>query len=272
VLFDTGKAVRKVLDAWAYIMLAIVLLLAILSGYIEADITPEIGINIGVDYVLLLLYCYGARMCLDNAAKQRGMGSAAYQDAVTLLGKVRMTVKEACPQSLQTFCENYRAAELDTVRSQILADALLTEDDYNAYLQSGAPKSMPRRQRRALRRAHRQKPIALNRYMIGRPVASRVKRENLNTPASAVWSTSVRQMLISAIMVAFPVSIVVSLIVEPTFATLIAGLIKAFSIMLSGISGYQTRLRNMLECVPEYARKQDELMYQYAAWLVKRHE
>jgi len=270
VLFDTGKAARKVMDAWAYILLTMVFVLTALSGYAKPEMSPEFALNIGLDYVLFIIYCYAARLCLDNMALQRGAETPEYLDAITRMDKVRGAVEEADPINLQNFCERYREQELQATRSQILSNAALNEADYQSYLKSGVPKEAPRRVIKALKRAKRLKPIRINRYMLGRAITSKPTREQIVTPQENMAKSTAPQLLTTAFFVIFTGTLGFELISDPTFATFVAGMVKTFSVALSGVNGYLTRYRNIVQYTPEYAKKQEGLMYQYAAWLSKQ--
>ena len=270
-LLDAKSLGKKVLDSWAYILLGLILFLAVLSGYTDVGLNFLAAVNIGVDYAVLLLFCYGAMYSLDAIAKKRGSEDPRYTAAAEKVDNVRRRLKTADGELVQAFCEEYRATELRCTRQQILSEAMLTESDFDAYVKDGTvPNGAPFVQKLALRRARACKPIKLNRYMIGRPLAATHRRQSFDTPEQTMKRGSATRILSTAFTVIFPVSISLSVIVEPTLATFIAGLLKVFTVTLAGCKAYHGRLKNMTETIPEYATVQEDITDRLEAWMEQR--
>ena len=73
-LFDGKSVAKKLFDNWAYILLVLVLFLSIVSGYTETGFNLQLTLNIGMDYAVLLMFCYTARFSFDHIAKEKGNG------------------------------------------------------------------------------------------------------------------------------------------------------------------------------------------------------
>jgi hypothetical protein len=78
-------------------------------------------------------------------------------------------------------------------------------------------------------------------------------------------STIIRAVT-TAIAVVFPVSIAMSVIMEPNLATLVKGILKVFTIALAGAKSYNGRLKSMIETIPAYATLQEDLADRFEAW------
>ena len=271
-LLDAKKVGKKVLDGWAYILLALVLLLAVLSGYTDASFDLSTTINVGVDYIILLVFCVAAMVALDDIARKRGEEESQYRSAKERMEAVRQRVKAYDGRLVQAFCEDYRREELEATRSQILSEAMLSSDDFEAFAKGDLPQKATRTQKRALKAAARCKPITLNRYMIGRPITAKQSRVRFVTPEQDLHRHSIGTILYTAVTVAFPVSFTFSLILDPSLATVMAGLFKAFTIALAGFKAYNGRLRSMLEAVPAYVEVQEDLMDHLDAWHRKKQK
>ncbi len=272
VLLDAKNLGKKVLDSWAYILLGLILLLAVLSGYTNIELNFLAAVNVGVDYAVVLLFCYGAMYSLDAIAKKRGSEDPRYVQAAEKVENVRSRLKAVDGNMVQSFCEEYRAEELRCTRQQILSEAMLTQEDFEAYIRNGtAPDGSRFTQKMALRRAKACKPIRLNRYMIGRPLAATHRRMSFATPEQTMKQGSAARILSTAFTVIFPVSISLSVIVEPTLATLIAGLLKVFTVTLAGCKAYHGRFKNMTETIPEYAVIQEDITDRLEAWMTQKN-
>lgn len=266
-LIDTKNLGKKVLDSWAYILLGLILFLAVLSGYTSVGLDLLAAVNIGIDYAVTLLFCYGAMYSLDAIAKKRGAEDQRYTTAAARVDAVRDRLKTVDGEKLQAFCEEYRESELSCTRRQILSEAMLTEEQFKDFVKSGkVPEGMPFAQKLALRRARACKPVKLNRYMIGRPLSATYKRPTFFTPEQTMKKGSASRIVSTALTVLFPVSISLSVIVEPTLATFVAGLLKVFTVTLAGAKAYNGRIKNMTEAIPAYADVQEELVDRFDAW------
>lgn len=270
-LLDAKGLGKKLLSSWAYILLALVVLLAVLSGYTDVSLDLMATVNIGASYAILLLSCYAAMYSLDNIAKKRGEEDQRYKDAAAKLDAVRDRIKKEDGDLVQAFCEEYRSAELACTRKQILTEAMLSEEDFEAFTKEGKlPDECPFLQKLALKRARRCKPIKLNRYMIGRPLSAKKQRESFETPEQTIGRGSILRAITTALTVIFPVSISMSVIMEPNLATLVEGILKVFTIALAGAKAYNGRLKNMVETIPAYATLQEDLADRFEAWKKKR--
>lgn len=269
-LFDAKNLGKKILDSWAYILLCLIFFLAVLSGYTSVNLDLLGAVNIGIDYAILLLFCYGAMYSLDAIAKKRGSEDPRYTKAAERVDTLRARLKEVDGEKLQEFCEAYRDSELRCTRRQILTEAMLTEKDFEDFLRGGKfNEGMPFVQKMALRRARSCKPIKLNRYMIGRPLSATYKRLSLYTPEQRMKKGNMARVLSTAITIIFPVSLTMSVIMEPTIATFVSGLLKVFTVALAGCKSYHGRFKNMTEDVPAYAEIQEEIVDKFESWLCK---
>lgn len=266
-LLNTKELGKKVLDSWAYILLVIVMLLAVLSGYTDVRLDLAATVNIGANYAILLVSCYASMYSLDSIAKKRGAEDKRYSEASAKIDAVRERIKREDDDLVQAFCEEYRTTELACARKQILSEAMLNERDLDEFIRTGkAPDGMPFVQKLALKRARSCKPIKLNRYMIGRPLFAKKKRDSFETPEQAMARGNVFIVLTTAITVIFPVSIAMSVLMEPSLATLVEGLLKVFTIALAGAKAYNGRLKVMVETIPAYATIQEDLADRFDAW------
>ena len=53
---------------------------------------------------------------------------------------------------------------------------------------------------------------------------------------------------------------------EPTLATLIAALLKTFTVIMASVKGYSARIKNMTEAVPAFVGQQEDLLAAFDAW------
>ena len=270
-LFDAKSFGKKVLSSWAYILLGLVILLTVMSGYTNVSLDLLATVNIGASYAILLISCYAAMYSLDHIAKKRGEEDQRYIAAAEKIDAVRARIKKEDGEVVQAFCDEYRAAELACTRKQILTEAMLSEEDLAAFINEGKlPAECPLAQKLALKRARACRPIKLNRYMIGRPLTAKKQRESFETPEQALGKGSVMRVLTTAITVLFPVSISMSVIIEPNLATLVEGILKVFTIALAGAKAYNGRLKSMVETIPEYAALQEDLADRFDSWKKKK--
>lgn len=267
MLIDGKAAAKKVLDSWAYILLAFVLLLSILIGYSDVKFSPQFAVHIGIEYILLLIFCAIGRYCLDNIAQKNGANLPKYAEALARSEAVRARVKSIKGSTLQAFCDDYRREELESVRKEILTEALLDVEDFAYFLEhKKAPAGLTRRQRIALIRAKTARPIRLNRFTLGQPITAKGERMDFTTPTQALKRRTIPDFMTTVFAVLFPVSISFSLILNPTLATLIAALLKTFTVAVASFKGYSTRLKNMTEVIPAFVEQQEELMAAFDVW------
>lgn len=176
-LLESGSIMRRgysiIRENSGKLIALITAALAILLTFAEVGLPSIISAELGADLLVMLVASYIIYFSLEGAGERLGRDTDAYKDAEAAWREQRKLISGERVGALRDFCIRYSAEELDYRRRASLMAAGLSEDDYRAYMKvlGGGDNSFSKsvggrplkiRERYALHRISRMKPIPLS--------------------------------------------------------------------------------------------------------------
>jgi len=195
-----------------------------------------------VTAAVMVLCCFVMYSSLYDAGRQAGMDTELYRRRVTAYEAVREPVRlSGNPAALDEFCTRYAAGELEETRSRILIAAGLTVQDFlrwqNGDLPAEQQKKLTFSARRILKRARRVRPLKLSAALL----LNTATGSSRGHPMLSVRPRKVRRSAVILVPTFAGCLLTVSISAQSvglTPALLIAGLLRIFTIIWTGVRGY----------------------------------
>lgn len=228
---------RRNMGIWVGVLTVMVVAAAL---FCEMHLTAAPIEQTAMTATVLLSACFVMYTSLFDAGRQKGFSAEAYR---TLLGRyegVRDRAREGAAKTLEAFCMAYVAEELKRSRRRTLLAAGETEEALEQYMagreEKSAFRARPRACRRALRRAACMKPLRLHAPMLLSARAG--ERRTLILTTVPARTTRLIKALLPTIVGSF---VTVAVTLEGyalTLPTVIAGLLRILTLILTGARGY----------------------------------
>ncbi len=184
--------------------------------------------------IMLLSASYIMYFSLEDAGEKLGRDSDEYKAELERYNTARNSINADMMPALREFCLEYRNAELEYRRSNLLMSEGYTESDYNAY-KSGTV--MSKKEERCMRRAGRMKPAELTAASLMR-VNERLHADELKNPASGKLLSTLMRLIPSTVCMFFTVSVMVSAKENMDAMAVIEGILKLSALPIMGLKGY----------------------------------
>ena len=183
--------------------------------------------------IMMLIASYIMYFSLADAGENLGRDSDGYKAALKEYTCLKEQISGDDIGNLRSFCLEYRNAELEYRRANLLFSLGYTEDEYKEYL-NGA--EMTKTMRKALVRVKKMRRSDLD-------AASLLSSDNhskseLKNPESSRLYNMILRLIPSTVCMLFTVSIMVSLKDNMTGAGVIEALIKLSTLPIIGLKGY----------------------------------
>ena len=183
--------------------------------------------------IMMLIASYIMYFSLADAGENLGRDSDGYKASLKEYTCLKEQISGDDIGNLRSFCLEYRNAELEYRRANLLFSLGYTEDEYKEYL-NGA--EMTKTMRKALVRVKKMRRSDLD-------AASLLSSDNhskseLKNPESSRLYNMILRLIPSTVCMLFTVSIMVSLKDNMTGAGVIEALIKLSTLPMIGLKGY----------------------------------
>ncbi len=190
---------------------------------------------------VMILCCFIMYTSMFDAGHQRSCTAAAYREKAAQYAAVRERVRsEVGTEGLDGFCTRYIAEELREARERILTAAGESLDGFEAWREAEKPRAylraLPREKRRALRRAARLSALRLSAGMLmseggsaHRQAIPSVRGARVKRTVTALLPTTIGSLITVAVTLEGTAM---------TPAAMIAGLLRLFTVVWTGVRGY----------------------------------
>lgn len=183
--------------------------------------------------ITMLIASYIMYFSLEDAGERLGREGDEYRSAEESYTALRDKVKGCDIRELRRFCLDYRDAELDYRRKNLLFSLGYSEEEYKDYSDG---KKVSKRMAKALGRVKKLKPAELNTTSL--LTLERTKKEELRNPEAYRITRMLIRLIPSTVCMLFTVSIMISLKDNMTAAGIIEALIKLATLPIIGLKGY----------------------------------
>ena len=211
----------------------ITLLVSALVSFTEISFSDLSGESFTSTLVMMLIASYVMYFSLEDAGEKLGRDTDEYKSALSDYRGERDLVKGGDVARLRDFCLEYREAELDYRRSNLLFSLGYTKEEYEGYLKG---EKVGRKARKALGRVKRIRSSELSAAsLISDEGRSKSEIEN---PKIGRTVRMLMRLVPSTVCMLFTVSVMISVKDNLTAAGVIEALLKLSTLPVIGLKGY----------------------------------
>lgn len=239
--FAEGLRLRPETRRYAGIWVGVLTVLLVSAVFFcEMHLTAAPIEQTAMTAAITVFACFVMYTSMLDAGRQRGLTEEKYLALSERYETARDRVRELPGAGLETFCTAYVTEELVRSRRRLLFSAGESEEDFLRYRNGSMSREEYRtrtfRRRRALRAADRMKPLRLHAAMLLTARSGERRGLPLNTAGARV-----RRGLKALVPTVFGSLVTVAVTLEGQTLTLplvIAGLLRIFTIIWTGVRGY----------------------------------
>lgn len=183
--------------------------------------------------VMMLIASYVMYFSLEDAGEKLGRESEAYKNASERLTELKSKIKGSDISRLREFCLDYRNAELEYRRSNLLFSLGYTEDEYDRYVKG---EKMDKKMQKDLGRVKKIRRAELDATNL--ISGDRRQESELKNPESSRLFHMILKLIPSTVCTLFTISVMISVKDNLTVAGVIEALLKLSTLPVIGLKGY----------------------------------
>lgn len=211
----------------------ITLAVAALVSFTEISFSELSSESFTSTLVMMLISSYVMYFSLEDAGEKLGRESEAYKRTNDKLTELKNQIKGTDVSRLREFCLDYRNAELEYRRSNLLFSLGYTEDEYARYVKG---EKMSQKAQKDLRRVKKMKRAELDAASL---ISGDRRRESeLKNPESTRLIHMILKLIPSTVCTLFTISLMISVKDNLTTAGVIEALLKLSTLPIIGLKGY----------------------------------
>lgn len=211
----------------------ITLFITALVSFTEISFSDFHGESFTSTLIMMLIASYIMYFSLEDAGEKLGRDSDAYKGADEKYGKLRAEISGTDIVDLRSFCLDYRNAELEYRRSNLLFSLGYTEDEYKRYIKGELT------DKKAQKDFRRVKKIRCADLDAASLLSSDRRRDSeLKNPESRRLINMMIRLIPSTVCMLFTVSVMISAKDNLTAAGIIEALLKLSTLPVIGLKGY----------------------------------
>lgn len=212
---------------------AITLAVTALISFTEISFSSITSESFSSTLVMMLIASYVMYFSLEDAGERLGRESEEYKKIAERHAALQGEIKGCDVARLRDFCLEYRNAELEYRRNNLLFSLGYTKEEYEAYL---IGEKVSEKAQKALRRVEKIKRAELDAPML--LSSERQRKSELDNPeASRLWYM-ILKLIPSTVCMLFTVSVMVSVRDNLSAAGVIEAILKLSTLPIIGLKGY----------------------------------
>ncbi len=280
----TVKAKNSLIGALSYITIFSILVVAVAVFFTDVKLSDIKAITELSLTIAILWFCgYSIYFVTFDMGEKSAKMQKAYEDVLVAYTTEKTTVKQS---KLKEYCEWYITEELLSVRKSIVTDeAGIEYTDYEKkylgknkkelinFLQKDDDNAtcLSKQQIKAIVMANRLKPINLKAEHILQEDKGNGRRAPLaRSPKNKKTWLTVKKTFSSIVLAVLGGSIAFSLILDFSWATVVACLFKLLTIVVSACFGYKAGYNIVVDDTINYITSQTDFLKGYAQWATKQ--
>ena len=269
------KTIRTVLKNFSSIVAIFAMVLLVTLIFADVSVAPAFSWQWATELVLYLIIMYTLYFSMQTTGITDGRAQTAYIEIMKKYTEIRDSIcTDHELESLQEWCDEFIEYELKTAKAKLLRSASITmklfEEKY-ADPEAPLPRELSLKKRLAVLKARKLKPITLTPDMLLNCGSLAVGRNPLGpNPNTRRAIRSAITMLPRTAMIFLVTDIAVNVIANPSWETVITGVIMCFVGLLCAYQGYDSGYKNIVDDTVGYVQRQINLLCQYVIWLKKK--
>lgn len=211
----------------------ITLIVTALISFTEISFSDFGGESFTSTLVMMLIASYIMYFSLEDAGEKLGRESEGYKTINEKYDEARSMVDGSDITALRKFCLEYRNAELEYRKSNLLFSLGYTQEEYQRYLKG---EGFGKKAERAMERVKKIKCAELD---VGSLLSMEHQRENkLKNPKTYRLLNMFFRLIPSTVCMIFTVSVMISTRDNMTVAGVIEAILKLSTLPIIGLKGY----------------------------------
>jgi hypothetical protein len=275
---ETGrKTAKTVLKNFSSIVAIFAMVVLITLIFADVAVAPAFTWQWATKLVLYLVIMYVLFFSMQTTGLQDGRAQPVYNTVMKKYEELREGVRTDHElETLQEWCDLYIEQELRAARTKLLRHASMTYKMFEEkYIDPEVPlpKCLSLKKRMAIRKARRLRPVVLTPDMLLNCGSLVVGRSPLG-PNPGTWRAlrSARALIPRTVMLFLVTDMAISVIADPSWETVVMGIMMCFVGLLCAYQGYDSGFKNIVEDTVNYVQRQINLLSQYKLWLKKTPE
>ena len=256
--FQKKNAIGSFIGNMGLIVAALTLVCTCATFFTDISLASVMTVEFSLSFIILLFCAYTMYFSMADTGARKGAQDEDFINAKKRYEELRKELEASGGIfSLGEFCHRYTASELVSSQKNILLSAGISysefEEKYKGKEKKDLPRELGRKQIKIIARANSLKPITLTPDMLLSAGRKNHSRNPLcNSPEKKRALRSFGALLPTTVTSFFAVSVVCSIISEPTMATVTECIIKLFALVWNGTKGYAMGYNNISREASEY--------------------
>ncbi len=272
------KSIGSFISNMGIIIAVFTLICAFAVFFMDISLSSFATVDFSLSFIILLFCAYTIYFSMADTGMRVAMSDKGYKKAKEDYESIKTELqKNGKLEDLGDFCHEYAKNELASARKSILLGAGISYEkfclDYHNKDKNDLPKNLSKKERKAIIKANKLSPVRLSPDMLlflddgateRRALHRNPRKQRLFYSAKALVSTTMTSF--------FAVSIVCSVIEEPTFAILTECLIKLFTLVWNGSKGFLMGYNNITVDTTSYLFDCTDFLYRFSSYEKKQTE
>lgn len=274
-LFTVKKSARGIFKNFSLILAAFAMVVLVALVFADVSFEATLSWKWAVKLVFYLILMYVLFFSMQSTGIQDGQAQDIYTETRGKYNTLREGIRSDSElETLQDFCDDYVITELRLARTKILRAASIPYTMFEEKwldTEEPLPKNISRKKRLAILVARKLKPITLTPDMLLNCGSLKIGRAPLGaTPAARLAFRTMQKMIPRTAMTFLVTDIAINVITQPSWETLITGLMMCFVGAMCAYEGYESGYKNIVDDTVEYVNRQVNILSQYVIWIKKR--
>ena len=256
--FQNKKTLGSFIGNMGLIVAALTLICTCATFFTDISLASVMTVEFSLSFIILLFCSYTMYFSMADTGARRGAQDEEFLNAKKQYEELRGELEASGGIfSLGEFCHKYTASELISSQKSILLSAGISyrefEENYKGVEKKDLPRELGKKRIKIISRANSIKPIVLTPDMLlsaGRK--SHARNPLAKAPEKQRALHAIGALLPTTLTSFFAVSVVCSIINEPTMATVTECIIKLFALIWNGTKGYAMGYNNISREASEY--------------------
>ena len=252
------KTVNGFIGNIGIIIAAMTLFCAAAVFFMDISLASFVSVNFSLSFVLLLFCAYTIYFSLADTGMRLAMTDKAYIKAKEEYEAIKSELRKSGKlEYLGEFCHEYVKTELVSAKKELLLSSGISYSEfcekYSGKDKKALPCELSKKAKRIILSADKIKPIHLTPDMLlslGHTGGERrILRKN---PEKTRFISAMRALIPTTVTSFFAVSVVFSVIKEPSSAVFVECLIKLFTLIWNGSKGFLMGYNNISQDTAAY--------------------
>ena len=272
------KTINGFIGNIGIIIAAMTLFCAAAVFFMDISLASFVTVNFSLSFVILLFCAYTIYFSLADTGMRLALSDKAYVKAKEDYEEIKSELRKSGKlEHLGEFCHEYIKNELVSAKKELLLSSGISYSEfcekYSGKDKNALPSELGKKTKKAILSADRIKPLHLTPDMLLSVGHNSGERRALRkNPERTRFISALRALVPTTVTSFFAVSIVCSVIKEPSSAVFIECLIKLFTLIWTGSKGFLMGYNNISADTTAYLCDCTDILTRFSSYTGKNTE